>query len=314
MERRNFIRKAAIAGGAAMAGFSGIAHAAHFRKERAGDRSPVSNKATFRLKYAPGLSLFSAHSGKDPVDNMKFIADQGFRAVFELGLVNMPPENQEKLANAAARLGLEMAEFSLKIDFSGSTFVLQDPAIREMLKKKVMAGVEVQKRTGINKALVVLGRYDQKLQWDYQTANVIENLRMCCDLAEKTGLTFVLEPLNHTNHPGLFLTRMPQAKMICTAVNHPGCRIVDDLYHQQITEGNIIPNINSCWDHISSFHIADNPGRNEPSSGEMNYKNIFKHIYEKGYTGTLCCEHGKSKPGKEGELAVIQAYREADAF
>src|SRR3546814_20397566 len=111
-------------------------------------------------------------------------------------MVNRPPEQQEKIANEAARLGLEMGQFSLKIDFSGSTFVLQDKEVREMLKKKLLAGQEVQKRTGINQALVVLGRYDQKMHWDYQTANVIENLRMYCDMAEKTGLQFVLEPLN----------------------------------------------------------------------------------------------------------------------
>ncbi|ANH79826.1 hypothetical protein A8C56_01515 [Niabella ginsenosidivorans] len=314
MERRNFIKKAAAAGGTAMLGLGATSRAASFMKEMTGDKKSISNRAKFRLKYAPGLTLFSAYAGKDPVDNMKFIADQGFRAVFELGMVNLPAATQEKIANAAARLGLEMAEFSLKIDFSGSTFVLQDPEIKEMLRKKVMAGIEVQKRTGINKALVVLGRYDQKLHWDYQTANVIDNLRMCCELAEKPGLTFVIEPLNHTNHPGLFLTRLPQAKMICIAVGHPNCRIVDDMYHQQITEGNIIPHMDNCWDYIGSFHIGDNPGRNEPASGEMNYRNIFRHIYEKGYKGTLCCEHGKSKPGKEGALAVIQAYREADSF
>ena len=313
MERRNFI-KATTVGGATILGLGGASGASAFTGGKANGKNSVSNEAKFKLKYAPSLNIFSAHAGKDPIDNMKFIADQGFRAVFDLGMVFYSPEEQEKMANAAARLGLEMGEFSLKIDYSGSTFVLKDQDIREMLKKKVMAGIEVQKRTGINKALVVLGRYDQKLPWDYQTANVIENMRMCCELAEKTNLSFVIEPLNHTNHPGLFLTRMPQAKMICVAVNHPSCKIVDDMYHQQITEGNIIRNIDMCWDHIGSFHIGDNPGRNEPTSGEMNYKNIFKHIYGKGYNGTLCCEHGKSKPGKEGELAVIQAYREVDAF
>jgi len=303
MERRTFI-KTAVTTGVGIMGL-GSAAAAH----------TISNSAKFKLKYAPNLNIFSGHAGKHPTDHLRFIADQGFRAAFDLGMINRPPEEQERIANEAAKLGLEMGEFSLKIDFSGSTFVRSDPEIREMLRKKVLAGVEVQKRTGINKALVVLGRYDEKLHWDYQTANVIENLRLCCELAEKTELTFVIEPLNtHTNHPGLFLTRMPQAKMICVAVNHPSCKIVDDIYHQQITEGNIIPNINMCWDYIGSFHIADNPGRNEPTSGEINYKNIFKHIHSRQYDGVLCCEHGKSKPGKEGELAIIQAYREVDSF
>jgi hydroxypyruvate isomerase len=69
-----------------------------------------------------------------------------------------------------------------------------------------------------------------------------------------------------------------------------------------------------CWENIGAFHIGDNPGRKEPTTGEINYKNIFKHIYNKGYDGVLCCEHGMSKKGKEGELAFINAYREVDSF
>jgi hydroxypyruvate isomerase len=125
----------------------------------------------------------------------------------------------------------------------------------------------------------------------------------------------VLEPLNAwTNHPGLFLTKIPQAYMICRAVNSPSIKIVDDIYHQQITEGNLIPNIDMAWDEIASFHLGDNPGRKEPTTGEINYKNIFKHIYKKGYDGVLCMEHGRSKRGIEGEKAVIEAYRACDDF
>lgn len=307
MERRNFIKKTAVSG-IVLAGLGNI-------KQTAASESVASNAAKFKLKYAPPLEMFQEHAGKDPVDNVKFIADQGFRAVYDLGLVLRPTDVQEKIANEAHRLGLELGQFSLKIDWSIRTFVLQDDDIREMIKKKVYAGIELQKRTGINTGLIVPGLCDQKLPWDYQTANVIENMRMCCDIAGKANLQLVMEPLNtKTNHPGVFLTGMPQAKMICVAVNHPACKFVDDIYHQQITEGNIIPNIDMCWDYIGTFHIGDNPGRVEPTIGEINYKNIFKHIYDKGYKGILCCEHGKSKPGKEGELAVIKAYREVDSF
>jgi len=112
----------------------------------------------------------------------------------------------------------------------------------------------------------------------------------------------------------LFLTKIPQAYEICRAVNRPSCKIVNDLYHQQITEGNLIPNIDKAWSEIASFHLGDTPGRREPGTGEINYKNIFRHIYRKGYDGVLCMEHGKSKKGKEGEQAVIDAYRKADDF
>jgi hydroxypyruvate isomerase len=303
MERRNFIKSAA--GSLALAGLGGTAMAA-------APTSNVSNKAKFSLKYAPTLGMFNQHAGKDPVDNLKFIADQGFRAAYDLGMIDRPPEEQEKIANEARKLGLELGQFSMRTA-GGVHFVLNDSEGKDLLKQKMLAGLEIQKRTGINKGLVVLGNVDSKLHIEYQTANAIENLRMCCDIVGNAGLILVLEPLNTLlNHPGVFLTRTTQAKMICVAVNHPCCKMVNDLYHQQITEGNLIPNLEMCWDYLGSIHIGDNPGRNEPTSGEINYKKIFQYFYDKKYDEILSCEHGQSKPGKEGELAVIQAYREVD--
>ena len=86
------------------------------------------------------------------------------------------------------------------------------------------------------------------------------------------------------------------------------------MYHMQRNEGNIINNMNKAWDQIAYFQIGDNPGRKEPGTGEMNYRNIFKHIYDKGFRGVMGMEHGNAKPGKEGEEALIKAYREADSF
>ena len=143
---------------------------------------------------------------------------------------------------------------------------------------------------------------------------MIESLKQASALLEPHNLTMVLEPLNFRNHPGLFLTGSPQAYEICKAVNSPSCKILFDIYHQQIQEGNLIPNIEACWDEIAYFQIGDNPGRNEPTTGEINYKNVFKFIHEKGYNGVMGMEHGNSLPDKEGELAVINAYKTVDAF
>ncbi|MCW0481477.1 hydroxypyruvate isomerase family protein [Gaoshiqia sediminis] len=307
MKRRNFLKNTA-AGSLVFTGLAGsLATSAATAK--------TSNEAQFKLKYAPSLGTFKELAGDDPVDQIRFMHDQGFRAIFDNGLMGKQPALQEKIANELARLGMDLGPFVLYADFSVKSFVTQDPEIREMLKKKMQEGLECAKRTGAKTALVVPGRYADDLEWDYQTANVIDNMRMCCEIVEPSGLQLVMEPLNAwTNHPGLFLTKIPQAYMICKAVNSLSCKIVDDLYHQQITEGNLIPNIDMAWDAIAAFHIGDNPGRNEPGTGEINYKNIFKHIHSKGYEGTLCCEHGRSLPGKEGELAFINAYREADSF
>jgi hydroxypyruvate isomerase len=306
MERRNFIKNAA-AGGIAVAGLGTVLNAAA--------SEPVSsNTSQFRLKYAPHLGMFPEHAGKDPIDNIKFIADQGFRAIFDNGLMNKDPELQEKIASELQRRGMDIGPYVLYADFSAESMVLFNDESRKMLKDRLNEGIETSKRTGAKHALMVPGRYNQRLEWDYQVANVIDSMRELSDIAEKAGVVIVLEPLNRWDHPGLFLTGMPQTYMICRAVNSPACKIVNDLYHQQITEGNLIPNIDRSWNEIGAFHVGDNPGRREPTTGEINFKNVFKHIHNKGYDGVLCAEHGKSKQGKEGEIAFIKAYREVDSF
>jgi hydroxypyruvate isomerase len=309
--RRNFLKQSAAAGAALVA-----SSAAWAMTSSAGSTGRLPAAETpFKLKYAPYMDMFPEHAGKDPLDNITFCHDMGFRAMFDNGLLGRPVEEQSRIAAHLQKLNMELGPFVLYADFSVTSFVLNKAEVREMLVNKMKEGVELAKRTGAKWALVVPGRYDERLHRDYQTANVIDNLRYCCDILEPAGLVMVLEPLNTLHdHPGLFLTGIPQSYQICRAVNRPVCKIIDDMYHQQITEGNIIPNIDAAWSEIGAFHIGDNPGRDEPTSGEMNYLNIFKHIHEKGYQGVLCMEHGKSLPGKEGEIRLIKAYRECDNF
>jgi len=241
--------------------------------------------------------------------------EQGFRAIFDNGIMRKPVSLQEKIANELSKRNMDLGPFVLYADFKVKSFVTRDKEIQQMLINKMKEGVETAKRTNAKWALVVPGHFDEGLEWDYQTTNVIENLRRCCEILEPAGLVMVLEPLNAwTNHPGLFLTKIPQTYMICKAVNSPSCKIINDIYHQQITEGNLIPNIDMAYDEIAAFHLGDNPGRKEPTTGEINYKNIFRHIHMKGYDGVLCCEHGKSQSGIRGEKAVIEAYRYCDDF
>ncbi len=268
--------------------------------------------AKFKLKYAPGFGMFANHAGKNIIDQIKFMADQGFQAMFDNGLMNRPAAEQEAIARETAKLDMTIGPFVAYADFKVKSFVTDD--IREMMAEKLQVAVETARRTNARWTLIVPGRYDESLDWDYQTANVIENLKWCADVCEPAGLVIVIEPLNPVDHPGLFLTKMAQAYQICKAVGSPCCKIIDDMYHQQITEGNVIPNIDRSWEEIAAFHIGDSPGRKEPGTGELNYRNIFKHIASKGYEGVLCMEHGKSLSGIEGEKALLEAYRAADAF
>ena len=277
-------------------------------------QTTAPKKERFKLKYAPSIGQFKNHAGNDLTAQIQFAADEGFGAMFDNGIMGRPAAEQELIARELAKRDMILGPFVLYADFKVKTYVARDKEIRTMLIDKMKQGIETSKRVNCRWALVVPGRYDESLAWEYQTANVIDNLRACTDVCEPAGLILVLEPLNPKDHPGLFLTRIPQAYEICRAVASPSCKILNDMYHQQITEGNLIPNIEMAWAELAAFHIGDNPGRKEPTTGEINYKNIFKYIYEKGYQGTLCMEHGHSLEGKQGERAVIEAYRACDSF
>ena len=141
----------------------------------------------FSMRYAPPLGMFEGNAGKDPLDQIRFMADQGFRAMFDNGLMNRPVAEQEAIAAETARRGMEIGPFVTYADFSVTSFVNRDPAVRDMMKDKLTTAIETGKRTNVRTTLVVPGRYDQRMDWDYQTANVVENLKWCAGICEHAG-------------------------------------------------------------------------------------------------------------------------------
>ncbi|MEE2777102.1 MAG: TIM barrel protein [Acidobacteriota bacterium] len=298
-----------LAKGLAVAGL-GVAVGVTARAQERRDAGP-----RFKLKYAPHFGMFSAHAGEDHVAQLEFMRDEGFVAIEDNGMPGRETEAQERIAKGMERLGMEMGVFVAHGEFREVTFASDKTDARERIEADLRAAVELAKRVHAKWCTVVPGAFDPGLEWDYQTANVIENLKRASEICEPSGLVMVLEPLNPwTNHPGLFLTKVPQAYLICRAVGSSSCKILDDLYHQQITEGNLIPNLERAWAEIAYIQVGDNPGRKEPTTGEINYRNLFKYIYEKGFDGIVGMEHGNARPGKEGERAVLDAYAWCDDF
>jgi hydroxypyruvate isomerase len=300
MHRRQFLAAAVAGAGASLSGGT----------LRAEPQSP----RRFRLRYAPHFGMFRQLGGADLVDQLKFAADQGFTAWEDNEMKSRPVEDQKRIAAALERLGMEMGVISaLRGVWSKVNFAGRDQAARQEVLAAMREIVDVAKRIPTRYLTVVPGLEDPKLPGEYQTANCVELLRQCCDIVEPHGLVMVLEPLNRKqNHPGVFLYGSPQAYLLCKAVHRPSCKILFDIYHQQITEGNLIPNLDHCWDEIAYLQAGDNPGRKEPGTGEINYKKVFQHIAEKGYRGIIGMEHGNSQRGEAGERAVIAAYRAVD--
>lgn len=303
MNRRKFVNTGILSWAALTAGFSAIRE----------DKSLNLNK--FRLQYAPHLGMFRHHAGEDPIAQLEFMADTGFTAYEDNGMKDRPVELQKKMAEVMEKRGLRMGVFvAHSISWQKADLASGDKNLRAAFVNQIKDSVEVAKRVNAKWMTVVPGHLDLRLDMGYQMVNVIEALKQASAVLEPHGVVMVLEPLNFRDHPGLFLSKSSQAFEICKAVDSPSCKILFDIYHQQIQEGNLLPNIEKCWDEIGYFQIGDNPGRNEPTSGEINYKNIFKYIHSRGFDGILGMEHGNASPGKEGEEALIAAYREVDNF
>ncbi len=271
----------------------------------------------FQLDYAPHFGMFQHSAGSgDTVDQIRFMHDQGFRSIEDNGMRNRSKEEQQRIGDELERLGMRMGVFVAHTAlFGAKSFTTGDAKHREQFLDDIRQSVEIAKRVNAKWCTVVPGELEPRLEMDYQTANAVEQLRMAAEICEPAGLVMVLEPLNpFRDHPRMFLTKIPQAYMICRAVDSPSCKILFDIYHQQITEGNLIPNIDRAWDEIGYFQIGDTPGRKEPTTGEINYRNVFRHIHRKGYEGILGMEHGNAQEGEEGERALIAAYREVDGF
>ena len=306
MKRRNFIQKGLLTS-LTVGAFGGTL------TSKAAPLGGLVAGKPFNLNYGPHDGMFASHAGKDFIDQIRFMHEQGFRSVEDNGMLKRSVEDQEKIGKELAKLGMTMGVFVVdggdnwktSLTTGGKDFL-------ETFLKTCRQSVETAKRVNAKWMTVVPGYFERKLPLDIQTANVIEALRRGAEIFEPHGLTMVLEPLS--DNPDLFLRGSHQSFMICKAVQSPACKILYDIYHMQRNEGNLIANIDMCWDEIAYFQIGDNPGRKEPTTGEINYKNIFKHIYDKGYRGVMGMEHGNSKPGKEGELALIKAYRESDSF
>ena len=304
MKRNEFIKSSVMLGLGAAAGSSALAAGI-----------PDENRAekTFNLNYAPHAGMFAAHAGADFIDQIKFMHDQGFRSIEDNGLVKRPVPLQEEIGKTLAKLGMTMGVFVVDKGGNGAnTLAAGKQEYIDIFLNGCRQAVEVAKRVNAKWVTVVPGDFERALPIGIQTGNVIEALRRGADILEPHGLIMVLEPLSDT--PNLFLRNADQTHMICKGVKSSACKILYDIFHMQRNEGNLITTMEKCWDEIAYIQIGDNPGRKEPGTGEINYRNVFKYIDSKGYKGVLGMEHGNAKPGKEGELALIRAYRDADTF
>ncbi len=281
---------------------------------------PMSNKSktAFKLKFAPHIGLtsledgmFINHAGQNPIAQIQFIASQGFKGIEDNFMKIRPVEQQMAIAQELEKNAMQLGSFVHNTTtWQDATLVSEPSEVREIILKEIKETVEVAKRVNGKYLTLLSGKSHPTLERQYQKANFIENLRVIAKEAEKAGLILGLEAINGKEFPGTFITKVTDAYEIVKAVNSPSIKLTFDMYHIQIENGNIINNFDRTFDEIAYIHMADNPGRSEPGTGEMNFVNILKHIYKSGYKGFIDMEHVNSISGKKGEQRVLEIYKD----
>ncbi|MCZ2155431.1 MAG: TIM barrel protein, partial [Bryobacterales bacterium] len=245
---------------------------------------------------------------------LELYAQNGFQQFEYNGLPSRSPEEVREIRKKMDELGMSMGVFVVNRGGWKPTAMGDKGGHKEFLEDVVRA-VELHKVIRNECATVTSGLAVPHLTQTEQTHNAIEVLKRASDIASGTNLVLVLEPLNwKVDHAGYFVSYIEHAAEIIGSVDRPNVKILFDLYHQQITEGNLINHIRHYYEFIGYFQVGDVPGRKEPYTGEINFQNVFKAIYDLGFKGLIGMEHGLSVQGMPGLMKCFEAYKKADQF
>ena len=259
--------------------------------------SDIGNSPTFAdsgMRFSAPLEWFP---GLRPEDKLEHVARWGLAAYEWL----WPIGDADKIREKACALGLEISCMAGTGAIAEGWMVAPEDhdKVFEMLRQRIA----MAKQLNCRRLIGLTGNSLKGTSAEAQTESVITCLKRLAPLLEDSGMILVMEALNPlVDHKGFFITRTDQTIEILQAVGSPNVKMLFDIYHQQITEGNVIRNIRENIAHIGHFHVADNPGRNEPGTGELNYTNIFRAIRESGYTDFIALECGHSTGNYENTL------------
>ncbi|MBR5548036.1 MAG: TIM barrel protein [Clostridia bacterium] len=185
-------------------------------------------------------------------------------------------------------------EHQVRLSAMCTRFVpLNDPAKRQEYLDGLAETLKAAELLDCRTIISQVGQEQPHLSREEQTQSIVDGLKVCVPLLEKAGVTLVIEPLNTKfDHPGYFLARSDEAFAIVRKVNSPYVKVLFDIYHQQITEGNLIPNITGNAEWIDHIHMAGHPGRHEPfGRNEIHYPSVLAALKEAGYTGAIGLEY-----------------------
>ncbi|TVY06940.1 hydroxypyruvate isomerase family protein [Paenibacillus cremeus] len=234
--------------------------------------------------FSPSIDAVFRQTNRSIEEKLGMLHELGFSAFEIWGWWN---RDLDALQQAKERHGLTLASMCTRI------ISLVDPSQRNAYLEGLKESLAVAQRLGCRYLISQTGNYIPEVPREQQQQSLIAGLKAAAPyLEEAADVTLIVEPLNTKfDHKGYYLERSDEAFEIIDAVGSPQVKIVYYIYHQQISEGNLIPTIKSNMDKIAYFHLADHPGRHEPGTGEIHYPNVLQAIRDTGYTGYVGLEY-----------------------
>jgi hydroxypyruvate isomerase len=270
--------------------------------------SQASTRHTWHLRYAPELSWWPEGSW---IEKAALFAEYGFNATEYNWLLRHTLAEVEQMRKALDAHKVQLGIFAAAIDGQPSQRVqMWDPKTQDALIALWKKSIEYANVAGNDFVVTGAGSYAGGSRSD-QRRVIIDAFKRLADLLEPSRVTAVVEPVSN---PLTFFRTAEEIVEVLSAVGSRKVRLLFDFYHSQVTEGNLLAKMELYWDYIAYMQTGDVPGRLEPGTGEINYRNVLKKVAEKGFKGIVGMEHGTSAPGREGILKCFEAYRLVDSW
>ena len=270
-----------------------------FAQDAAGGAPPLAGA---RTRFAANLELWW---GKLPfLDRIRHAAELGFPAV---EFWPWRGKDLDGIARTCREAGVEIAQF-LAWGFEPG---MNDPANHDRVEAEIRASCEVAKKHGVKKMCIIGGNDQPGMSREQMHANIVTALKRVAPIAEDHDVMLAIEPLNiRVDHKGHCLFGTAPAVAICRAVGSSHVKVLWDLYHAQIDEGDLCGRLREGFDQLGYVQLADHPGRNEPGTGEIHYPRVLKELHDLGYRGYVGVECHPSA----GEPAAARALAAASNF
>ena len=256
-----------------------------------------------KTRFACNIEMWN-FGGRPHHDRIRAAAALGYPAV---EFWPWRGKDLEKIAAACDETGVEVAQFTAWPFNPG----MNNPENHDQVEKEIGEALVAAKKLKCRKMTVIGGNDQRGMTQEEMHANIITALERVAPMAEAAGVMLILEPMNiRVDHKGHCLYGSPHPVRICREVDSPMVKINWDLYHMQITEGDLCRRLREGYDQVGYLQLADNPGRREPGTGEINYSRVFKEAWDLGYRDYIGLECSPSG----NEVRATERVKAADVW